>query len=57
MESLQSIKHLIHKKCFFASDDLKDAYFTIPVVKVHRNTSDLNGKGTFMSLPVFVLVC
>ena len=57
MESLQSIKHLIHKNCFFISVDLKDAYFTIPVARVHWNASDLNGKGTFMSLPVFVLVC
>ena len=54
MESLQSIKHLIHKNCFFASDDLKDAYFTIPVAKVHRKYLRFEWKG---NLYEFTCLC
>ena len=54
MESLQSIKHLIHKNCFFASVDLKDAYFTIPVAKVHRKYLRFEWKG---NLYEFTCLC
>ena len=54
MESLQSIKHLIHKNCFFASVDLKDAYFIIPVAKVHRKYLRFEWKG---NLYVFTCLC
>ena len=54
MESLQSIKHLIHKNCFFASVDLKNAYFTIPVAKVHRKYLRFEWKG---NLYEFTCLC
>ena len=54
MESLQSIKHLIHKNCFFASVDLKDAYFTVPVAKVHRKYLRFEWKG---NLYEFTCLC
>ena len=54
MESLQSIKHLIHKNCFSASADLKDAYFTIPVAKVHRKYLRFEWKG---NLYEFTCLC
>ena len=57
MESLQSIKHLIHKNCFFASVHLKDAYFTILVAKVHRKYLRFEWKGNIYEFPVFVSVC
>ena len=54
MESLQSIKHLVHKNCFFASVDLKDAYFTIPVAKVYRKYLRFEWKG---NLYEFTCLC
>ena len=36
MESLNTAMHLISKNCYFASVDLSDAYYSVPIASEHR---------------------
>ena len=36
METLKTVVNAMRKNCFFASVDLKDAYYSVPVAQIHR---------------------
>ena len=36
MTTLQSILKLVTPECYMATIDLKDAYYTVPIVEDHR---------------------
>ena len=37
MESIQNVLNVIKKDAFMASTDLKDAFYSVPVVTHHQN--------------------
>ena len=44
MESLNTAMHLISKNCYFASVDLCNAYYSVPIASEHRKYLRFNWK-------------
>ena len=42
MESLQSVVRMMTKNCYMASNDLKDAYYCIPMSEKHQKYVKFN---------------
>ena len=53
LESLKQVVAMMKPGCFMASLDIRDAYYSVPIHKSHKNTLNFSSMGNFISL----LVC
>lgn len=53
MESIQSVLKLVKHNCYMAQVDLKDAYYSVPIVQEHRKILRLKFKGKLFQYTCF----
>ena len=44
MDGIRTIINMVTRNCFMVTMDLKDAYFSVAISRLFRNSLDLNGK-------------
>ena len=56
MEIITSILKLVTTNIYFTKADLKDAYYTIPILEEHQKYLNLLTKFIYINLPAYLMV-